>query len=265
MYYNHFNNKHVSYNLMRNRHIKPRNNSELGYFLAGLIDADGSICTSGYTITVNCHIRDISVAKYIKAVLHGGGVYRYKKVNGCYFYSHKKGATRLAHLIADKLQLPRKIKQFNERLAPRANSELCNVHTSNIRDDNHWFAGFVQGDGSFQFRIRKPGKPGWGSQVEILLSIEIKQECLLKRIQATFGGHVGFRKSRNTYYYTSVNLTNAQKLMTYFDRYQVTGPSYRMYLCWRRALLLVLEKKHLTDEGLEEIRNLKAYLTRLRS
>ena len=120
---------------MRNRHIKPCNKSELGYFLAGLIDADGHIGTSGNTITVNCHIRDISVAKYIKKVLHDGAVYPYKKVNACRYYSRKKGTIRLAHLIANKLQLPRKIKQFNERLAPRAKSALCNVHTSNIRDD----------------------------------------------------------------------------------------------------------------------------------
>ena len=120
------------------------------------------------------------------------------------------------------------------------------------------------GDGSFQITIRKPGKPGWGHQVEIRLAIELKQVCLLNQIKATFGGHVGYRKSRNTYYYTSGNLKNACNLVVYFDRYQVMGPSYRLYLCWKRALQLVLKKEHLTARGLEEIRHLKLVMTWLR-
>ena len=97
-----------------------------------------------------------------------------------------------------------------------------------------------------------------------MLCIELKDECILKQVQNTFGGLIHYRKSRNTYYYSSINLTNASKLVTYFDRYQVIGPSYRLYLCWKRALNIVLAKQHLTPEGLEEIKALKAYMTQLR-
>lgn len=83
-------------------------------------------------------------------------------------------------------------------------------------------------------------------------------------MQATFGGFVGYRQSRNTYYYSSVNLQNATKLVKYFDKYQVMGPSYRLYLCWRRALDIVLTKQHLTSPGFEEIKCLKTYMAQLR-
>lgn len=256
---------YCSFNLQYNKHIKPRDKSELGYWLAGLIDADGHICYTGAGVVINTHKREVGVLSYIHhTLLKSGYRYSYKKVKAIRYTTRKASAPRLAHLIANKLQLPNKIKQFNERLAPHVNSALCYDHTT-IRLDNHWFAGFVQGDGYFGIAIRKPQKPGGNRQVEICLLIELKQRCLLEKIKKVFGGFVGQRKSRDTYYYSSVNLTNAQKLVAYFDRYQVMGPSYRLYLCWRRALSLVLEKKHLTPQGLEEIKILKAYMTQLRS
>ena len=171
----------------------------------------------------------------------------------------------LSQLILNKHRLPRKINQFNERLAPRVGSELCKTNESPVSIDNHWFAGFVQGDGSFQIRIRKLQKLSKNHQIELTLNIELKDKCLLKQIKATFGGFVGYRKSRDTYYYNSINLTNATKLVTYFDKYQVIGPSYRLYLCWKKALNIVGAKQHLTPAGFEEIRALKAYMTQLRT
>jgi hypothetical protein len=36
-------NKSISYNLVLNKHVKPQNSEEFGYWLAGLIDADPDI------------------------------------------------------------------------------------------------------------------------------------------------------------------------------------------------------------------------------
>ena len=35
--------KDIYYNLVLNKHVKPKNSEEFGYWLAGLIDADGHI------------------------------------------------------------------------------------------------------------------------------------------------------------------------------------------------------------------------------
>lgn len=258
--------KNINYNLVLNKHVKPHNPEEFGFFLAGLVDADGHIAIKNGDLTINGHSRDLSIAHYIKKLIGSGGIYKYKKIKGCrYSCTNKQSLLLLANLLLNKLRLPRKINQFNQRLAPRVGSELCQTNQSPVNMDNHWFAGFVQGDGSFQIRIRKPGKPGWSNQIEILLCIELKDECILKQIKNTFGGSIHYRKSRDTYYYSSVNLTNAAKLVTYFDKFQVMGPSYRLYLCWKRALNIVLAKEHLTPAGLEEIKALKAYMTQLRT
>ena len=256
--------KNIHYNLVQNKHIKPKNKKEFGHFLAGLIDADGHIAVDGYSITVNSHSRDLCILCYIKTII-GGTIYKYKKVNAYrYTATKKQGLILLSNLIFSKLRLSDKVNQFNNRLVPRIDLNFCEKPSVTNMKNNYWFAGFVQGDGSFQIMIRKRRKPGWSNQIEVILSIELKHKSLLEEIQATFGGHVGYRKARNTFYYSSVNLKNASNLVTYFDKYQVMGPSYRLYLCWKRALSIVLAKEHLTSAGLEEIKSLKAYMAQLR-
>ena len=251
---------------MLNKHVKPQNSEEFGYWLAGLIDADGSIKKYGH-LQITFNSKDLCVGKYIKKVIgQRGYLYKFKKVRAYdYRCGDKQSLKMLSYLIVNKLRLPKKINYFNERLAPRVGSELCQINKSPVSTENHWLAGFIQGDGSFQIRIRKLQKRSKNHQIEITLNIELKDECLLKQIKATFGGFVGYRKSKDTYYYNSINLTNATKLVTYFDKYQVIGPSYRLYLCWKRALNIVQTKQHVTPAGFEEIKALKAYMTQLRT
>jgi hypothetical protein len=95
--------------------------------------------------------------------------------------------------------------------------------------------------------------------------VELKTFDLLKQIQRSFGGSVSYRESKDTYYYSSVNLNNASKLVIYFDQFQVMGLNYKIYLCWKHELNMVLEKQHLTTTGLEKIKDLKARMTLLRN
>lgn len=257
--------KNINYNLVLNKHVKPQNAEEFGYWLAGLIDADGHFTQCGGYLQISFHNRDLNVAYFIKKIIGFGYIYQYKKVNACRYNCPKEGQIFLSNVLLDKLKLPRKIKQFNERLVPHVGSKLCQTNQNTISTKNYWFAGFVQGDGSFQIRIRKLQKRSKNHQIEITLNIELKDECILKQIKATFGGFVGYRKSRDTYYYNSINLTNATKLVAYFDKYQVIGSNYRLYLCWKRALNIVLTKQHLTANGFEEIKALKVYMTQLRA
>lgn len=258
--------RNISYNLVLNKHVKPQNSEDFGYWLAGLIDADGHIAKKG-DLQITFNSRDLCAAVYIKKVIGFGGLYEFKRVQAYdYRCTNKQGLNVISKLILSKLKLPSKINQFNERLAPRLGYfKICQTNESPVSIDNHWFAGFVQGDGSFQIRIRQLQKRSKNHQIEITLNIELKQECILKQIKATFGGFVGYRKSRDTYYYNSINLTNATKLVAYFDKYQVIGPSYRLYLCWKRALNIVKAKEHLTTNGFEVIKALKAYMTQLRA
>ena len=100
-------------------------------------------------ITINTHIRDLSVIYYLKVVLHGGGIYKYKKVQGCRYTTNIKSLVRLAHLISNKLKLPKKIESFNKAIAPYAKCGLCLLPDQKQGSPDmgvsltyHWFAVF---------------------------------------------------------------------------------------------------------------------------
>lgn len=70
------------------------------------------------------------MGKYIKKVIsQGGHLYKFKKVQAYdYRCANKQGLKMLSYLIVNKLRLPRKINQFNERFWPRVDSELCQTN-----------------------------------------------------------------------------------------------------------------------------------------
>ena len=167
---------------------------------------------------------------------------------------------KIAGLIKHKLKLASKISQYNTRLVPKYASRktLCTPLSAHT----YWFAGFVMGDGCLQASICKPHKRSKKHQIEVVLGLELNDMDLVCRIKDVFG--VGFRKSRHTYYYTTVNLKNAERLMMYFDAFPMFGSSQVAYLLWKRILIRVLNKDHLTVHGLETVCTLKQALTVLR-
>lgn len=112
--------------------------------------------------------------------------------------------------------------------------------------------------------LRKPLKLHYSGQVALVLPFEMAQKDCLWQIQQVFGGHINYRKSRYMHTYSSVNLKNAAQLMVYFDAYPMVGTNLRIYLGWRKALILVLNKAHLTPAGRGSIVKIKTAMSALR-
>ena len=232
---------------------KPHTKEQFGYFLAGLIDADGHIDTLGY-MRIVFNQKDVSVAYYIKKIIGYGSI---KKIKGKAAYlftcSHSKGIKIMGDLICNKLKTMSKIEQFNARLVSKVGGKLTKLNSA-VVFNNHWLAGFIQGDGSFQIKVLYRQH-----RTEIRLAIQIDQnsDTILKEIQSVFGGYIGYRNSQNTYYYSSVGFSNAARLIQYLDKYQVMGSCLTVYWIWRKAYLRVQNKTHNTEQGISEIINFK--------
>ena len=237
---------------------KPKNFEELGYFLAGLIDADGHINKKELAITF--HANDISVAYYLKKVIGYGSIRKLKNMCAYNFeiYS-KKGLSQVVKLITNKLRLPLRIDQFNANLVPKINCKPTKQDHSSLLN-NYWLAGFIQGDGSFQIKLLKV-KTKIGLRVQLTMQISLKKNQLLTAIQNDFGGYIGFRKPHNTYYYSSGSFVNAERFIQYLDNYQVMGSKFKGYRLWKKAFEQVQNKAHLTFQGLETIKQLKILLS----
>ena len=243
---------------------KPQTKDELGFFLAGLIDADGHITQLGY-VQIDFNIREISTAYYIKKCVGYGEVQQERvRLSARYRCTNTAGLLKIANLIRHKLKHDGKVHQFNTRLGPlleeNTSSEIN--FTQHGLLNNHWCAGFIQGGGRLTlilgYQKNKSFKP--------TMSIQISQKKphLLTLIQNTFGGTVGYRETQDTYYYISNSFTNAAKFIQYLDKYQLVGAQLTQYWIWRKAYLVYQEGGHFTDNGQQKLVKFKASLSKLR-
>lgn len=71
------------------------------------------------------------------------------------------------------------------------------------------------------------------------------------------GGNIGYRSSQDTYYYGSTSFGSARKVIKYFDQYHLQSTKHINYLKWRKAYLIIQDKNHLNELGLNKIIKLK--------
>nr|AOC61520.1 putative LAGLIDADG homing endonuclease [Rhexinema sarcinoideum] len=264
--------KKLFINIHAPKALKPQTKEAFGYFLAGLIDGSGHISKAGY-VQVDFHAYDISVAYYLKKMIGSGKVSQEKKrLSVRYRCTSIAGLVCISDLLRHKLKHLDKIDQYNTRLVPLLKKQCVsnqNINTSptvykltNLLE-NHWLAGFIQGDGCLAIIQTKLSTSRFLSS-RLFISISQKSSTLLNLIQKFFGGCVGYRKDQNTYIYTSSSFTNAAKLFCYLDKYQLMGNKLTQYWIWRKAYIIVQKKQHDTASGEAKIALLKTKLAQLR-
>lgn len=107
-------------------------------------------------------------------------------------------------------------------------------------------------------RVNKP-RPA-----EIILNFQIdqKDKDVLLLIKDVFGGNLGHRKSQDSYYYGSTSFGSAKKVINYFDTFHLQSRKHINYLKWRKAYIIIQEKGHLTESGIDKITKLKNSMNR---
>lgn len=244
-------------------HTKPLSDEYFGHYLAGLIDGDG--CFSRYAVTIAFNILDASLAYYIKGRIGYGTVKKIKNKNAVLLIIHKReGIETIINLVNGKLRTQSKIDAINKHMinvykAPLNLKDKPHLNTSSDLN-NHWLAGFLDADGSFQIKVLDRVEPNSKPCIEVRLYIQVDQKTrlLLDLIKDNFGGNIGYRKSQDTYYYSSTSFGSAKKLIVYLDRFPLQSSKYLNYLKWRKAYLLVQTKNHLTTEGQNMIKQIKS-------
>jgi hypothetical protein len=76
-------------------------------------------------------------------------------------------------------------------------------------------------------------------------------------IKDFFGGNIGYRKNQDTYYYGSTSFGSAKNVINYFDHFHLLSSKHINYLKWRKAYIVIQNKDHLTENGLNKIIKLK--------
>lgn len=283
--------------------LKPLNDNQLGYYLAGLIDGDGNFNKQKGYLTIAYDSKDKSAAYWLKSQIGYGSVLNIKNKNAIkYVVSHSNGLLRILELINNKIKTDNKYNQIinyllvnNTLVKQKFFSKYDKFNKGNIYDfNNHWLAGFIDADGSFQIKIVNrclrsrdisPDMPGYRlnrDKPEIRLKLQIAQKDIeilnniklflctcaeqaynnqnINNINNLKGCYIGKREHINgsiSYYLETTSFSKTKEVISYLDKYQIISYKYINYLYFRKAYLIVQNKEHLTEEGINKIKELK--------
>ena len=168
---------------------------------------------------------------------------------------------RVIELINGKIRSDNKFNQINNNILsnPRFKDLPLISKNKDSNLNNHWLAGFSDADASFQIKLISKNKR---TEARLNYQIDQKENTLLILIKNFLGGNLGYRKSQDTYYYGSTSFGSAVKVINYFDQYPLLSSKHLNYLKWRKAYILIQNKEHLTESGLEQITKLKKTMNR---
>src|SRR5215471_1414782 len=196
-------------------HLRPINNNQLGYYLAGIIDGDGHF-SSKQQLVIAFNLLDSSLAYYLKQKIGYGNVYKIKNKNAVLLIvGNKKGLERIINLINGKIRTESKFNQITNNILNHDSYREFNKSVNLKLDlsnnfENHWLAGFSDADASFQINLLKRE-----NKIEIRLNFQIdqKKEDILIFIKQFIGGNISYNKSIDTYYYHSTSFGSAKKII----------------------------------------------------
>lgn len=238
------------------KHNRDLNDKDFGYFLAGLIEADGWFGEKNLHIIFS--LEDVPLAYFIKKRIGYGNVYKIKDKKAVrYICRHSKGLHYIISLINGKFVSVYKYKQlllhnYSDWLSIKILPPLKKVSL-----DNYWLAGFTQGDGCFHIGVVKSKSHKIGYSVRLEFSIKQNDSLPLKSLYNLLGlGNLSQYKS-GIWCYKSSGYKTAFVLINYFDKYNVYAGKYISYLKFRKVYIMITEGKHLTNKGLKKIKSIK--------
>lgn len=149
--------------------------------------------------------------------------------------------------------------------APIIASNFTNKNQESSNKINPFFiTGLTDADGSFVCIIKKSvgHRLGWRVEVVYQIGLHKKDLELLKQIQAFFNGIGVITNCSNDMCAFRVTSPKqiSDNILPHFDKYNLITKKLSDYLLFKQIVLLIIQGKHLTKEGLQSIINIRASL-----
>ena len=265
-------------------------NDQLGPYLAGLIESDGSIIIpkenskNTPTISIIFHINDKPLAILLRERL-GYGSLEIIESNKAVKLSirGKYSILKTILLINGKFRTPKieklhkLIKYINKSWDEQIKNPIHLLPLDNSSlDNNSWLSGFSDGDANININISWPDKAknGYG---QIKLTFEIVQTRLNKEhlykykpimqkiaifLRSKLEKHSISKYDRtgkqNAWRARIVNKEGATILANYFDFYPMFSSKHLNFLSWRKAyIILIVNREHIGINKLNTYNKIK--------
>ena len=215
--------------------------SEFGYYLAGIIDAKGTLSPShpegggkGHILIV-CPLQDSSYVYTLKKRLGYGHVCKSSKEYSL-LISNSIGVCKVISLINGRLRLPSRVLELS-LLAQEYSITPLGLDTSNNLLSTHWLSGYTDALGSFYVYIDRK------RQVRLPYRVSNTSECILRGIQGAIGGTIAYNKLSGIYLRT-YTYKSAYRVLKYLDTYSLQSSKYLDYIYYRNSYLKVLNSTY---------------------
>lgn len=129
-------------------------------------------------------------------------------------------------------------------------------------EKGYYFSGFADGEGSFNVSIRQKPDHQIGWQICLTFNVSQKEKYILEQFQKLLGcGRLQKRIDGVYYYIVSNPLSIQQRIIPFFERFSFMSKRKKQnFSIFCKIVNLVMEKKHLSKEGLIKIMKLREIL-----
>lgn len=175
-----------------------------------------------------------------------------------------------AHLTVEGLNQIINIKaSMNLGLSDTLKSEFAGynpverpvINYDNIILDPYWISGFVSAEGNFDVRMPSTNnKLGYRVQLRFRISQHSRDLKLMEKIVEYFGsGNIYNYSGKSAVSLTIVDFTDITNIIVpFFNKNPIIGIKLYDYLDWCKIHSLMINRSHLTVEGINSIRNIKS-------
>ena len=133
-------------------------------------------------------------------------------------------------------------------------------NNTNLIIDPNFLTGFADAESSFVLSITKSNnvKSGWVIKPRFQISLHKKDLFLLEAIKNYLGVGEIYTQSTDSIQYRVFSIKDLQVVIDHFDKYPLICQKFGDYSLFKQAYLLLIDKEHLTQEGLRKIIAIKA-------
>ena len=156
---------------------------------------------------------------------------------------------------------------YNQLLIEHENPQRLYVWKANLMElEPQWIVGFVDGEGCFHVGINAHKEMSTGYQIlpEFTVVQHQRDVQVLHALKAYFGCGVVRRNHAERMAYRVRSLSHLTEIIApFFLKHQLKTRKNVEFRKFRSVLLIMNEGKHLTTDGLEEIRDIQRQMNRV--
>jgi hypothetical protein len=130
----------------------------------------------------------------------------------------------------------------------------------NLRIDPNFLTGFADAEGSFVLSITKSNlvKSGWVIKPRFQIHLHQKDLFVLEAIKNYLGVGKIYLQGTTSVEYRVFSIKELKIVLDHFDNFPLLSQKYADYFLFKQAYLWLVNREHLTPEGLRKIISIKA-------